>query len=150
MRKWKVTGASKSTGRDVTVEVDAMTAIEAQEQAAAMNLLVADVEPAVPTATLSYQTPAPAKSSEPSGKPGYRPPSRAQLVELTSKEHKRTMLIAAGMCVLGTVGIGVAIAISELANGVPAFVLGMTSGGLLLLGLVLFVVARIRAWWDNG
>lgn len=65
-----------------------------------------------------------------------RPGPAVQTVEQTSKQYKMWQLVGVGMM------LGSAVACSQgSADG---------SALLLLLGLIVYVAARMGAWWNNG
>ena len=65
-----------------------------------------------------------------------RPRPAVQTVEQTSKQYKMMQLVGVGMM------LGSAVACSQgSADG---------SALLLLLGLIVYVAARMGAWWNNG
>lgn len=63
--------------------------------------------------------------------------------QATAKKHKGQQLIAAAVLCVGLV---LAIAGMQSGGGQQA----MWGSGLMLLGLVWYLVARVRAWWGHG
>jgi hypothetical protein len=78
-------------------------------------------------------------------KPTYQSKGRPniQTIERTSKSYKGMMLIGMLISTGGIVGC-----VAGLAGGVAV----LEVGGLLsiLLGIFVFCIARIGAWWHNG
>jgi predicted Zn finger-like uncharacterized protein len=82
-------------------------------------------------------------------------PSRVRLIEKTSKGWKGLMLAGALMAIVGIIGTcaGVMSATNKANAAGAAYGPSMATGLFILLlfgGLVLFIFARVGAWWNHG
>lgn len=128
--KWRVLGAHRDDGKDVEIVVECPTPSGAEERARQLGLYVSSIVPVIAAA--------PASTAVSNNDHGVRVKAgRPVMVEMTSKAHKRQMLI--GMIIFGS-GVVLCFTIIGIPLGAPAMV----------VGIVYFVIARICAWWDHG
>jgi len=121
--KFLVVGANKEKGEDVTIELDAPTPSAAEEMAHRLNLLIERIDSVNPTAP-------------PTPHPSPQPRPAVQTIEKTSKKWKLMMLAGAGLVLIG----------------IPAFFSTQNtfSGLIVFAGLILYIYARLAAWWHHG
>jgi hypothetical protein len=66
-------------------------------------------------------------------------PTRVVTVEQTGKKYKAMVLVGGAMILAG--GVSCSLQQGEIT--------GALAGGLFLLGIIIFVGARMGAWWDH-
>jgi hypothetical protein len=126
----------------VTLALDAPTPGEAAYDAAALGVDVGSIE----------QEAAPVQAGAPMARESEDDDERTVLIELTSKRIKRWLAAAAGVLMLALVlaAAGMVLVFRRQQFAGWGMVLLWASGVLLVLGMALMVVSRVRAWWRHG
>jgi hypothetical protein len=120
--QYHIVGAKRDTGEDVDIVLDAATPSGAEEQANQLNIMVEKLEPTPPTTSQIL--------------PIAIPPA-IQTIEKTGKGWKGLMLL----CVF-CMGLGVLALCAGDSSG--------TGVMLIMVGLVVYILASIGAWWEHG
>jgi hypothetical protein len=123
--KFRIIGAERQTGAEVSKVIEAPTPSAAEDRAHQMGVMVERIEMEAPPPVVAAPVPV-----------ARRAPPRVQTVEQTSKRWKGLQVI--GVCL---------IPLGCLASVAIAPEIGF---GLGMVGLAVYVYGRMAAWWHHG
>lgn len=161
---YRIKGANRHTGMDVTLTIEADTDADARRQAADAGLLISTVTEIQQAPPHTAHAPAPAFHARRDPAPRREPRRAARgrqggvvTTQRTGKFWKLLTLVGVLSVLIGGGMLAVGLsseASMPVADGatVPSGELGTAGMGMLLLmlGVPTFIFARLGAWWFHG